>query len=40
MNTKGDSGNVVDANGAANDGFIGLGGNDYLADAKVVIANQ
>lgn len=32
MNTKGDSGNVTDANGVANDGFIGLGGNDYLAE--------
>lgn len=32
MNTKGDSGNVVDLNGTANDGFIGLGGNDYLAE--------
>lgn len=32
MNTKGDSGNVFDTNGTANDGFIGLGGNDYLAE--------
>jgi cytochrome c553 len=32
MNTKGDSGNVFDANGTANDGYIGLGGNDYLAE--------
>ncbi|MRS12782.1 MAG: hypothetical protein EG823_06895 [Actinobacteria bacterium] len=32
MNTKGDSGVIFDLNGTLNDGFIGLGGNDYLAE--------